>query len=80
MITSTVKNSFIDDRIEKYIVKMGICLVLVGLSGSIWTAILYKETGNGANLVILISGILLILLSEMFKLARLYKTDSELSI
>lgn len=79
-VTLTVKNDSIDDRVEKCIMKIGVCLVLIGISGSIWTTVLFKEFGNGSNLVILMSGIVFILLSEVFRLARLYKTDSELSI
>lgn len=79
MVVSTLKGNCINHQIETYLVKIGLCLEIVGISGIAWDAIINK-LGDGSNLVIILSGIVIILLSEIFKLARLYKEDSELSV
>lgn len=80
MVVSTIKESCISNKIETYILKMGLCLVVIGISGMIWDIVLFNKIGDGINLVIIVAGIMNFIFCEMFRLARLYKTDSELSV
>ena len=79
MVVVTLKGNDINGRIETYLLKIGLCLVIAGISGVAWDAI-FDKLGDGTNLVIIVSGIVYMLLSEIFKLASLYKEDSELSV
>lgn len=79
MVKYSLLSDCLGEAIEKNIRTVGICTLIMFVSALTWNVVVGK-VDDGSVLLMLLAGMGFLMISEIIKLARIYKQDSDLSI